>query len=93
MSTSGLGVTRQTGWIPYAALLVLFWGVWGAFSSQPTSRYGYPDGMVYVIWAFTMLIPAFFALRGTQFDRRGVAAPYGQSGRPSRDAGQLHAST
>ncbi|NIZ91265.1 DMT family transporter [Kineococcus rubinsiae] len=77
MSTSGPGVTRQTGWIPYAALLVLFWGVWGAFSSQPTSRYGYPDGMVYVIWAFTMLIPAFFALRGTTFDRRGIAARYG----------------
>lgn len=22
--------------IPYAALLVLFWGVWGAFSGLPT---------------------------------------------------------
>ena len=75
-----MSTTRSTtirSWITYAGLLVLFWGVWGAFSSQPTSRYGYPDGMVYVIWAFTMLIPAFFALRGTTFDRRGVAARYG----------------
>jgi len=78
-STPGtaVGAARQNGWIPYAALLVLFWGVWGAFSSLPTSRYGYPDAMVYVIWAFTMLIPAFFALRGRKFDRRPVAAGYG----------------
>ena len=64
-------------WVPYAALLVLFWGVWGAFSGLPTSRYGYPDEMVYVLWAFTMLIPAFFAMRGTTFDRRSVATRYG----------------
>ena len=64
-------------WIPYAALLVLFWGVWGAFSGLPTSRYGYPDEMVYVLWAFTMLIPAFVAMRGTTFDRRAVATRYG----------------
>lgn len=65
-------------WIPYAALLVLFWGVWGAFSSLPTSEYGYPDEMVYIIWSLTMLIPAFFILRseGT-FDRRPIAAFYG----------------
>ena len=64
-------------WIPYAGLLVLFWGVWGAFSGTPTTRYGYPDEMVYILWAFTMLIPAFFALRGQTLDRRPVAAFYG----------------
>lgn len=69
--------TAQRSWIPYAALLVLSWGVWGAFSGLPTSSYGYPNEMVYVIWAFTMLIPAFFALRGTSWDRRPVAAGYG----------------
>lgn len=77
MSVSTAGSVRQVAWIPYAGLLVLFWGVWGAFSSLPTSRYGYPDAMVYVIWAFTMLIPAFFALRGKRFDRRRIAAVYG----------------
>ena len=65
-------------WIPYAALLVLFWGVWGAFSSLPTSEYGYPDEMVYIIWSVTMLIPAFFILRSERtFDRRPIAAFYG----------------
>lgn len=65
-------------WIPYAALLVVFWGVWGAFSSLPTSEYGYPDEMVYIIWSMTMLIPAFFILRSEgRFDRRPVAAFYG----------------
>ncbi|MDY7088562.1 MAG: DMT family transporter [Actinomycetota bacterium] len=72
-----LTATRRTGWIPYAGLLVLFWGVWGAFSSQPTSRYGYPDGMVYIIWSITMIIPAVAALRGATFDRRPIAAFYG----------------
>jgi drug/metabolite transporter (DMT)-like permease len=64
-------------WIPYAGLLVLFWGVWGAFSGAPTSLYGYPNEMVYILWAFTMLIPAYFALRGRTLDRRPIAAVYG----------------
>jgi drug/metabolite transporter (DMT)-like permease len=68
---------RQRSWLVYAGLLVLFWGTWGAFSSLPTSRYGYPDEMVYILWSFTMLIPAFFAMRGRKLDRRPVATVYG----------------
>jgi drug/metabolite transporter (DMT)-like permease len=64
-------------WIFYTFMLVLFWGVWGAFSALPTQWYGYPDQMVYVVWAFTMLIPCVVSLRGVAFDRRGVAALYG----------------
>jgi drug/metabolite transporter (DMT)-like permease len=65
-------------WIPYAALLVVFWGVWGAFSSLPTEQYGYPDEMVYILWSITMLIPAYFILRSERtFDRRPIAAFYG----------------
>jgi len=29
--------------------LVIFWGVWGVFSSLPTTEYGYPDEMIYII--------------------------------------------
>lgn len=83
-----MSVTTRS-WIPYAALLVLFWGVWGAFSGVPSDRYGYPDGMVYAIWAFTMLIPAFFAKRGHRFDRRPVAALYGLVVGLSGAGGQL----
>lgn len=77
------------GWILYASLLVLFWGVWGAFSSEPNSRYGYPNEMIYIIWAFTMLIPAYFAMRGNTFDRRPVAAMYGLIAGLTGAGGQL----
>lgn len=67
----------KRGWIFYTVLLVLFWGVWGAFSGLPTKMYGYPDQMVYSIWAFTMLVPCYFSMRGQPFDRRFIAAVYG----------------
>lgn len=70
-------MSHRSSWVPYAALLVLSWGVWGAFSGLPTTRYGYPDEMVYVLWSLTMLVPASFALRGVVFDRRSVATRYG----------------
>ncbi|MCG0284554.1 DMT family transporter [Streptomyces sp. PSAA01] len=76
-------------WIVYASLLVLFWGVWGAFSSEPNSRYGYPNEMIYIIWAFTMLIPAYFAMRGNTFDRRPIAAVYGLIAGLTGAGGQL----
>jgi uncharacterized membrane protein len=70
-------VKKTQSWMLYAGLLVLFWGVWGAFSSLPITLYGYPDEMVYVIWAVVMIIPAVFTLRGQTFDRRPRAAVYG----------------
>ncbi len=68
---------NRNSWIPYAALLVLFWGVWGAFSSLPIDRYGYPDEMIYVLWSLTMLIPCFVVVRGQTLDRRPIATSYG----------------
>lgn len=68
---------NNRSWIVYAGLLVAFWGTWGALSSLPTSEYGYPDEMIYIIWALTMLIPGYFGLRGVVFDRRPIAAVYG----------------
>ena len=62
---------QTRSWIFYAALLILFWGVWGAFSALPATKYDYPDEMIYSIWALTMLIPAAFILRG----QSGTAAP------------------
>jgi drug/metabolite transporter (DMT)-like permease len=65
-------------WVPYAALLVVFWGVWGAFSSLLTKQYSHPNEMVYILWFLTMLILAFFILRSERtFDRRPIAAFYG----------------
>ena len=68
---------NNRSWVVYASLLVAFWGTWGALSSLPTKWYDYPDEMVYVIWALTMLIPTYFGLRGVTFDRRPIAAFYG----------------
>ena len=65
-------------WIFYATLLILFWGVWGAFSALPATWYGYPDEMIYCIWALTMIIPAaVLRCAGSDFDRRPTATVYG----------------
>ena len=74
-TTSTTGNTRS--WIFYATLLVVFWGVWGAFSALPATKYGYPDEMIYAIWALTMIIPAAVILRGQRWDRRPAATIYG----------------
>ena len=55
-------------WVPYAVLLVILSGIWGATSGLPTTAYGYPVEMVYVIWAAVMLIPASVLLRGASLD-------------------------
>lgn len=69
--------SNTRSWIFYAALLILFWGVWGAFSALPATWYDYPDEMIYCIWALTMLIPAAVILRGQRWDRRPAATIYG----------------
>jgi drug/metabolite transporter (DMT)-like permease len=76
-AASNRAAPASSRWIPYAGLLVLFWGVWGAFSGTPTTKYGYPNEMVYILWSFTMLIPAYVAMRGQRLDRRPVATFYG----------------
>jgi drug/metabolite transporter (DMT)-like permease len=68
---------ENRSWAIYASLLVVCWGTWGALSNLPTQWYAYPDEMIYVIWALTMLVPAYFGLRRETFDRRPIAAWYG----------------
>ena len=78
MTDTPTTATKQTrSWIFYAALLIIFWGVWGAFSALPATKYEYPDEMIYSIWALTMIIPAAFILRGQRWDRRPAATIYG----------------
>jgi uncharacterized membrane protein len=48
-------------WLIYALITTGFWGVWGAFAEFPT-RHGFPETLVYVVWALTMLPPAFYAM-------------------------------
>ena len=49
-------------WLIYALVTTGFWGVWGAFAEFPT-RYGFPDTLVYVVWALTMIPPAIYAMQ------------------------------
>lgn len=68
---------KGKGWLLYVSLLVVFWGVWGAFSALPNTWYGYPNQMIYIIWAFTMLIPCYFITRNAMLNRSIRAAIYG----------------
>ncbi len=49
-------------WLIYALITTVFWGIWGAFAEFPT-RHGFPETLVYVVWALTMIPPALYAMR------------------------------
>lgn len=63
-------------WLSYTLLAVVSWGIWGAFSDLPTKR-GFPETLVYVVWALTMIVPALVALHRAGWkldrDRRAIA--------------------
>jgi uncharacterized membrane protein len=52
--------TRRAGLL-FALVTTLFWGVWGAYAGRPAEN-GFPETLVYVVWAFTMIPPALYAL-------------------------------
>jgi len=49
-------------WLIYALVTTAFWGVWGALMELP-AKAGFPATLGYVVWAFTMIIPAAVALK------------------------------
>ncbi|HUJ52212.1 MAG TPA: DMT family transporter [Steroidobacteraceae bacterium] len=53
-------MTRHAGLV-FALVTTGLWGVWGAFAGRPAEN-GFPETLVYVVWAFTMVPPAVFAL-------------------------------
>lgn len=65
----------QQHWLTYALVTTLFWGAWGALTGLSAER-GFPDTLVYVVWALTMLPPALIVLARAgwklQRDRRAV---------------------
>src|SRR5271154_1148535 len=76
----GLNSMRSRAWLAYALVTTGFWGVWGAFTGLP-ANHGFPETMIYVVWALTMIPPALYALRRVgwrlQHDARSVG--YGAS--------------
>lgn len=53
-------MNRRAGLV-YALVTTLFWGVWGAFAGLPADH-GFPETLIYVVWAITMIPPALYAL-------------------------------
>jgi uncharacterized membrane protein len=49
-------------WLVFAIITTVFWGVWGAFTGLPTEN-GFPETLVYCVWAVTMIPPAIIALK------------------------------
>src|SRR6202451_3252385 len=66
---------RSRAWLAYALVTTGFWGVWGAFTGVP-ANHGFPETLIYVVWAVTMIPPALYALRRVgwrlQHDARSV---------------------
>ena len=62
-------------WLGYALITMVFWGVWGAFAGISAEN-GFPETLVYCVWALTMIPPAIFVLRNVGWklerDRRSI---------------------
>lgn len=69
---------HHRAWLGYALVTVVLWGVWGAFSGL-SSGYGFPETLVYCVWALTMILPALVVLRMAKWhlDRSPRAIAYG----------------
>jgi uncharacterized membrane protein len=65
-------------WVFYALTTVVLWGVWGALSGLSAQR-GFPETLVYCVWALTMIPPALFILwrGGWALDCSPRAVAYG----------------
>ncbi len=62
-------------WLLYAIIATIFWGIWGAFTGVPSEN-GFPDTLIYCVWAITMILPAVFVLRRVKWrlekDRKSI---------------------
>lgn len=65
-------------WLAYALTTVVLWGAWGALSPLSAAA-GFPDTLVYCVWALTMVPPALYILwrAGWTLDRSMPALFYG----------------
>jgi drug/metabolite transporter (DMT)-like permease len=77
-STGATALRPQRTWLAYALVTVALWGVWGALSGLSAQR-GFPETLVYCVWALTMVPPALFILwrNGWRLERSPRAVAYG----------------
>jgi drug/metabolite transporter (DMT)-like permease len=67
-------MSRHAG-LTFALITTVLWGIWGAFAGRPAEN-GFPETLIYVVWALTMIAPAAFALSRVgwkiEHDRRSI---------------------
>ena len=75
---TGIAVTSSRAWLINALVTVALWGVWGAFSGL-SPQHGFPETLVYCVWALTMIPPALVVLAqvGWKLDLSAKAIGYG----------------
>ena len=75
---SAVAASPRRPWLFYALITVVLWGVWGALSGV-AAKHGFPETLVYCVWALTMIPPAAYVLwrNGWKLDRTPRAMFYG----------------
>jgi drug/metabolite transporter (DMT)-like permease len=61
LAASAVAAPRRRPWLVFAVTTVALWGVWGALSPL-SAEHGFPETLVYCVWALTMLPPALYIL-------------------------------
>jgi drug/metabolite transporter (DMT)-like permease len=73
-------MSHSRSWVAYALTTVVLWGIWGALAGL-SAQHGFPDTLVYCVWALTMIPPAVFVLArtGWKLDVSPAAIAYGMA--------------
>ena len=80
LAASAIAAPRRRPWLVFAVTTVALWGVWGALSPL-SAEHGFPETLVYCVWALTMIPPALYILwrSGWQLERSPRAIAYGMT--------------
>ncbi len=80
MAASAAAAPRRRPWLVFALTTVALWGVWGALSPLSAER-GFPETLVYCVWALTMIPPALYILwrSGWTLEHSPRAIAYGMA--------------
>lgn len=66
---------KSKPWLIYALVTTVFWGIWGAFTGLPSEN-GFPETLIYCVWAITMIPPAIYVLYRVnwklQYDKKSM---------------------
>jgi drug/metabolite transporter (DMT)-like permease len=80
LAASAVAAPRRRPWLVFAVTTVALWGVWGALSPL-SAEHGFPETLVYCVWALTMLPPALYILwrSGWALEHSPRAIAYGMA--------------